>query len=464
MQRLSVVFTFAAAIFVAFLIVQGQSKFVVAAVAAALLLAMVLRRIPMMIAAVVCLQTIHSPVISNDYYITPFKVFFVALVVAGALAILRRGRLYFGARAFFYAMLAMLFIRTISEIVASAGHVGDMPQMLASGFMVFICVQFVGTIEDHRDLLRVYVVGLLISGLWVLVEVPPRLLMIGVNVRALGPGNQPNTTGSVCATLFLLTVPMILDKRLDKGWRIAAGMGILANAYVQFATASRGVLLATVAALMVLAWFLQRDANRRVAAIAAVVLSVAVFMAVAPAAFMYRVERTVQVADVGGGYEINDSARLVLATLAVEMIKESPLIGHGGRGFQQRAAMYFGGPSGAMAVHTAYLGVAVGHGLVCALIWTLVLFGAFFASAWLCMQSTGPPRLYYAGLTSMLGFKVVFALASVEGFDQLSWLHIGLAYHYLQQHLETPKNPVEQVPATQLLQPKSPARVLPLVR
>ena len=55
--------------------------------------------------------------------------------------------------------------------------------------------------------------------------------------------------------------------------------------------------------------------------------------------------------------------------------------------------------------------------------------------------------MYYAGLTAALTFKVVFALSSVELFDPISWFHVGLLYHYLQQHKQDRQTEPTLVPA-----------------
>lgn len=431
MRGVMVLGMFAAAIAVALAITEGYSAVVVLLALAPLGASVAFRQPVLLIGAVVASHGFNISLAGGALMLTPFKFAFLALCGVSAAHLLRRRSLTISPRIFYVAMLALLVMRALSDVLAtSAGGINELPEMFASAALVFLAAQFLRTIDDHRQLTKLYLVVLIITGLWILRETPPGELMSSENVRALGPANQPNETGRNATMLFFLSVPMVLDKGLSLWWRVAAAVGVLAYAYVQFGTSSRGVLASATAALIVLAWFLQADTRRRIASIAAIAMLMGLFVLVAPKSFTHRIKDTVREADVGEGIEVNDSARVELASLAIEMIEESPLIGHGEYGFEERSARHFNGRG--IAVHTAYLGVAVAFGVPFALLWTAVMVGAFFLAIRLASRATGPPRLYYAGLSAALAFKLIFSVSTVEFFDQISWLHIGLAYHYYQ--------------------------------
>lgn len=453
MQYLVLAVFVGVALAVGIAIINGASKIVVLATLALVALTLLIRSPPMLIAAVVLTQITRLSIISS-INLTAFKVGLMGLLLFTIVHAAQKRRVFVSPKHFFVVMGAMFLMRAMSNLLAGAiGWAPNLLQMVSSFALVAIAAQFIHTVDDHRTMLKPYIAMVLLCGVWVFFETPPTMLSEGGNVRAIGPAGSPNSTGSISSFLFFLAFPIALDKQMNLKWRVAALAMIPALFYVQFATSSRGVMVATIIALLMFGNFFQTTTKQRMTAFATILVGALCFVAIAPKSFLFRMESTVKTSEVSDSIEFEDSSRLELAELAFEMIREKPLVGHGDNSFQQRSQFIFDGQ--AVVSHTAYLGVATAYGLPFALLWTLTMLGSLLAAMWLCHTSRGEVRPYYAGMVGSLSFKVIFSISAVETFDQISWLQIGLTYHYLQQELQRRRQKADRTRPHALLQPSA---------
>ncbi len=427
MQRYTPLLVFALTAAAGFAVIKGAAALVLVGFIGMMLMAVVARDPVTLWAVTLVSNCVMNAIPGSPIPMTIFKPLFILSTLIFVALVLRRGRVTMAPRLWLAGMASLLLIRLVADVISPAvGNMWRIFTMIAPIMLVAYASQFITNMRHHRTIAFVLMCMAVISGLWAAVETPPWAL--GQGVRALGPGGQPNTTAANAARLFLFALPLLWDRGAPALYRFMAFAGIPAFAYAQFSTASRGAVIAFVAGLVAFSITVPRSIGVKLLAPFLVGITVSVVALAAPESFNQRFEETVRVSDTGDVIEVEDSSRRVLAELALIMMRESPIIGHGEKGYNNRAEQVFNGI--AYSVHTSYLGVAVAFGVPFMVLYVLLLWGALLMLWRMASAASGMRRYYYAGMLGAVAFEAVFAFSASEFFTPLGWTTIGLAHLY----------------------------------
>lgn len=388
--------------------------------------------------------------------ITTFKLIFLVMVLSTALHVWRRGHLRPVPRVLVGVLVTLLVWRVLRNIVSPMpgislslfGHV------LSIGLILFTS-QVVTCYDDLVVLCRALALGALATGLAFLAEWLEARDSWSIYSRLSGPSGNANSSAANAARLLLMTLPLALvDRRLL--WRGIGAAGVVACVYGIYMTASRGVSLPLPVALLLFAALAAARVVTRVYAVTIVAILSVALIAAAPESFTRRISSTVETSSTGQVTSLNTSSRVELAQLALEMIAERPLAGHGEGAFQARNAMVTGGHG--IVPHNVYLNVAVSFGLPFALVFTLLVIGSGALAAWLALTIRGPPRVFLAALVAVVVLDMITSTSAAGMFHGAPWAIIGIV-HVLHDLVRQPIDESERRSASPGYQ--QPVRPLP---
>lgn len=169
----------------------------------------------------------------------------------------------------------------------------------------------------------------------------------GVELRTVRVGGligDPNSYGYTSMVALPLCLAALLSSRRRTVWAVA--VGILAAALV--ASYSRGSLIAAAAAM---GWFVFRAKRFRRPALAAVVVAIAALGAVAPGAYVRRMQGLA-----AGKFDESILLRVRLARMAVDIVSSHPVFGIGADNFIRVNPLK-------LVVHNEYLETAAELGI-----------------------------------------------------------------------------------------------------
>ena len=371
----------------------------------------------------------------------PVKFLAVGTVLVGAArALFRRGRLpgvgqLVPAPWVWAALLGWMAVTTATGEVWRWGLTGSPSRVMGLlGWLLFPVAVLVGiAVGRDRDLRRLFVRSLAVAG--IVVSGYALIQVVGLDPVDIGGGAGSDRARSLLgnasflAAHLTLVVPMAVGVLLADpaaGWRRVGGAGAVLGLAAAVASQSRGGLLGPAAGVLVLVampgmapW--RRHLRRPVVAVPIGVLLVGLAVAAAPRIAELDATGTVR-------------GRAVLWSSSVELIADSPVLGHGPETFRLVAPATFsdadareiGVETVADRAHQPVLDIGVGSGVpgMAAYLVLLVLL----ARALVAAVRTDPDPLVAGAAAAVVGYLVQLQVSiSVAWLDVLMWVLVGVA-------------------------------------
>ncbi len=245
-----------------------------------------------------------------------------------------------------------------------------------------------------------------------------------LGTRYAGLCGEPNWTGETAARVLPLTAALVLDRLSGTKLRL---LGVVASAsalYVQFASASRGGTLAMLLGMAAFVLAMADSLRSALRGLGAVVVVIAVLLLLAPTSYSYRVlgsfgfgeYSTVEYGDITSG-------RVALNSMGVEAFFESPWLGLGTSGWQQRNMSLTGM---ATAIHNGPLSALVSFGLPALVAYVACVVSALLAG-FRALRKAGPYRIYVAAFMAHFASVMVSSQTLSDLIRNVVWVAPGLA-------------------------------------
>ncbi len=363
---------------------------------------------------------------------TAFKVMFVLLTAGVLLRAWRHGRVERVQTVLLSTMATLLVWRLLRNIASDdAGVTIKLLGMVLAGSMVFYSSQLLRRMEDVRVLAHTIAFCGVIVGLAYVREASVGAFLQGGLERVQGPSGNANSSAIAAVRVLLLTLPVVVAARRFR-WRVVALLGAGGCLYGVLVCASRGATVSGVIGMMTFAALVARSIRMRLVAVSAVILVIFGAYTVAPESTLERFEKTVSVSQTGEITEVHDSMRSVLAGIALEMIQQRPLLGHGDGSFGRESARVLS--LRALNAHNVYLSLAVAYGLPAALLYVMIILSSLVYGLRLTRMASGTDRVYWAAFTAMILADAVGLSVSAQRFNPLSWTVMGIVHiHWMQR-------------------------------
>jgi hypothetical protein len=360
---------------------------------------------------------------------TVFKVGLIAQVGLIAVTATLGDRKLRADRVLIMLTVALASWMVLTETVATNPTLSWGPQLVGFALILLVPQQFV---HGERDLQRFATTASLAAvplALWVLDELNWNPTGFGY-ARIAGPTHQPNRMGHIAAWYALWSAALLLSRRPRH--LLIGAFGLSTMIYVTLASASRGALAMLVTGGAVF-WLLAPISwTRRLAFAGGIVVTVVALMPFLPPVFSGRVVTTLEAAADPTSVGKRELAQLsagrdVSYELGFEMLKESPILGHGDAEFQRRNHRRTFGLD-AFEAHSGVVALAAAHGLPALLI-VVLLFAYTWRAAWIVCRrgQTRAMRTYGAVLSGVVAMEVVNLLNTTAPLDANVWLCPALA-------------------------------------
>ncbi len=350
--------------------------------------------------------------------VTPFKIAGILAIVIVSRNLLMTRRVHPFPPAYSYGVLAMLAVVGLGELLAEhEGTAGPFFEFAGTLIIFVLMTQTLLHENDFRTLAKVYVINLGLTSASVAVEVGWSALGES-GTRAGGICGQPNVLGNHLAMSLPFALALVADRTETAVWRVLAVVGALGSVYGQWAAASRGGTLGSVAALIAFAALAPRRNSVRVSAMVAAVLVTVTFGSFAPKSF----DRVTDTVDSSVDIDTATSDRSAHARVSAEMIPKHPWFGAGLTAFSYERVRDTGVLGGAL--HSSVLAVAVGYGLPALLLYALLQLGSVFVAA--RGLGDGYSRFYMAAMAASAIAAITSGLSGTELFRAEQWGVVSL--------------------------------------
>ena len=326
------------------------------------------------------------------------------------------------------SLLFILVVKLISDISATyGGHFSSLYEFLGTLLLILMLTQLIRSMEDMRAMAIPIVLNLIALGLYV------AFFESGGEpgsqyVRFDGPTGNANALAIAVLGPLPLAFAVAFDGSSRRLIRIVGVAAVVFGIYSMLGTASRAGAGGTVLAFMVLGLTLGRTFRVRLMMIAAVAVILPTAWYFSPATMTYRLTATITEADetsINSGPKVGLSERDEHLSMALDMIPESPWIGHGATGFVMRRTML--GMTRTWA-HSSVLGLTVAHGVPAALLYLFLLLGSIYV-AWLNRRRlTGSNHILMCGLLSSLCGIVAASMMFTGQFRPRLWAFVALSW------------------------------------
>lgn len=359
--------------------------------------------------------------------VTPYKAFSLVLWLQMALYIISTRHVRAMPRRYVATMGAMLAWVCLCEVLAPFGASMDaMSEFAGTVVTVFVLTQVIGDQFDLRRLMIVQVVSLLLTGIYVMVEVSWTQMMAGI-IRAGGPCTQPNGLGDYVAATFPLAIAVLIDRNNNKWLRFIAAAALLGGVYAEFAAASRGGTVGLLVAVALSGVLMTVPGRTRFTNLAVIGGFVAALVAFGPRSFQERVVASAgpQAPTVVGGRRIDvTSERAEHLQVALRMIPEHPWMGWGKEGFPEIRARHNGRRT---PPHSVALAISVAYGVPAAIIYFGIIATAFVTGIRAVRRWRRGKNYGYA-VVAALAAAVMSGLSTPEYFRLPTWHLVSLLF------------------------------------
>jgi O-antigen ligase len=284
---------------------------------------------------------------------------------------------------YYAVILSLAALRSWMNGVDSGGELFSfVKNQLFFVFLAPISFWLISKEEDLRTALHLIALTCLtvsIHALWVTRDSVLRGFMLERNRAAGLVAGQPNLFGGFLAMMILLFVSLLLGKSTSKNERIGYLITLVPLSGALLMTLSRGSWLALLAALGILAML--RGA-RAIGFVLVVALTAPLWL---PVSVVERVQHTFEGKHSTDDQELEDSAQVRVDQWKAlpEIMRESPIIGHGFRTFAPLWAT-FAQDHEPKAAHSTWVEFLAEEGIVgiLAYVWLLATMGWVGFSGW----------------------------------------------------------------------------------
>ncbi len=388
--------------------------------------------------------------------ITPFKLSIVILMAITVTKVYREGPtsipwMLVGS------LLFILAIKLISDLSAPYGaHFSSLYEFLGTLSLLIMLTQLIRTVDDLRAMTAVMLFNLIGLGLYVIYAAPSDITSSHL-VRVGGLTGNANALAIAILGPLPLAFAMIFDHGLKRLVRWTAVVAVILGSYALLASASRGGAGGAVLAFIVLGVVMGRTVSSRLLMAAIVIAILPTAWYLSPAAMTYRLSSTFAEDDAAQvGPQVGMSERDEHLSMAMDMIPESPWIGHGTTGFVMRRTML--GLSGTYA-HSSILGVTVAYGVPVGIVYLFLVVGSIYLTWSTHRHFSGSGHVILAGLLASIVGIVSASMMFSGQFRPRLWAFVALGWilhHRLvmaPRPTQTPPTPAPARPVTPVARP-----------